>query len=114
MKEEIANVKIFSLLDLLQRLDVADIKLFHKRGKTSLRNMLLHIGNVLLQDIVDRIKKSGAFGLLSDGVTDIANQHQNISFIKYYDQLISDAATVFINTCDFLAEGDNEDVSADS
>ena len=113
-KEEIANVKIFSLLDLLQRLDVADIKLFHKRGKTSLRNMLLHIGNVLLQDIVDRIKKSGAFGLLSDGVTDIANQHQNISFIKYYDQLISDAATVFINTCDLLAEGDNEDVSAGS
>ena len=113
-KEEISNVKIHSLLDLLQRLDVDDIELFQTRGKNSMRRMLIHIGDVLLADIVAKIKKSGAYGLLSDGVTDISNQHQNISFIKYYDEIIGDAATVFIDTCDLLAEGESEDVSADS
>ena len=78
-KEEISNVKICSLLDLLERLDVEDINLFQTRGGDSMRKMLIHIGNVLSAEIVEKIKKSGAYGLLSDGVTDISNQHQNIS-----------------------------------
>ena len=58
------------------------------------------------------LKKSGAYGLLSDGVTDVSNHHKNHLFIKNYDQSAGDARTVYIDTCDLLA-GEGEECLTD-
>ena len=68
----------------------------------------------LLSDAVtDGLLSDGVtYGLLSDGVTDVSNQDQNVSFIKYYDQSAGDARAVYIDTCELLA-GEEEECSAD-
>ena len=83
-----------------------DIKQFRTRCKHTMK-LLIHIGDVLLE-VVENIKMSGAYGLLSDGVTNVSNQHQNHPFIKYYDESAGDARTVDIDTGDLLAGGGEE------
>ena len=44
--------------------------------------------------------------IVTSTITDIPNQHQNVTFMKYYDLNIGDAKTVFIDTCDLLEESE--------
>ena len=102
-KEEVVNKKIKLLLQLLERLEVSDLEQFRTRSDKFLRKMLINLGEVLRDEVVQSIKASGAYG------------HQNVTFIKYYDQNIGDAKTVFIDTCDLLEEcGEELSASAEN
>lgn len=70
------------------------------------------IGEAIREDVVEKIRKSHAFGLLTDEVTDISNTAQLITFAKYYNVEIGDAETRFVGLSDLLA--DSEDTSANS
>ena len=55
-KEEIASSKCESLLTLIERMGVKEIKYFETRSEPILRKMLLLIATTIIGDIVDKIK----------------------------------------------------------
>ena len=60
------------------------------------------MGDQLKENIIQEIKKTNVYGLLTDEVTDLSNTLQLVTFIKYYDQNLGDARTRFVNVNDVL------------
>ena len=83
-KEELPNSKITSLLTLLEKMGLEEIKQFRTRSEPVLREMMLVLAQTIQEDLVQKISQSGEFGLLTDEVTDISNMQQLITFIKYF------------------------------
>ena len=82
-KEEMANKKFLSLLTLLQMLGLENMKHFRHRSAGSTIEIFLTLGGVLKQRVVEALRKSKAFGLLVDEVTDISVMEQLIGFAQY-------------------------------
>ena len=101
-KEEMPSSKINLLLTLLEQIGVKEIKYFEKRSETILRKMLLLVAKVMIEDLVNKIKKSNVFSLLIDEVTDISNVCQLVPFVKLYDVDKEKANTVFLDCSDLL------------
>ena len=101
-KEEVAHSKLNSMLKLLEIIGLADIKDFTKRSNTVLKKLVLTLGDQLKENIIQEIKKTNVYGLLTDEVTDLSNTLQLVTFIKYYDQNLGDARTRFVNVNDVL------------
>ena len=113
-KEEIASTKVTSLLELIEKMGVDDLKYFQTRSEPVLRKMLLLIAKTIIQDIVVKIKTSNVYGLLTDEVTDISNICQLVSFVKYYDYNKEKAETVFIDCSNLLEFSENSSPNADA
>ncbi|CAB4007153.1 zinc finger 862-like, partial [Paramuricea clavata] len=113
-KEEVANAKTVSLLGLLEELGVKEVGAFTTRSESVLRKMVILIANTITEKIVNKIKKSEAFGLLTDEVTDISNVQQLVSFIQFFDDEIGDCVTKFIETADLLESSPNSSPDADA
>lgn len=111
-KEEIATSKITSLLELLEKMGVDDMKYFQTRSEPVLREMALLLSEVIVEDLIERIKSSEGFGLLVDEVTDISNVQQLVTFIKFFDNEKGRPSTVFTDVTDLLEE--SEDTSPNS
>ena len=101
-KEEGVHSKLNSILKLLEIIGLADIKDFTKRSNTVLKEQVLTLGDQLMEDIIQEIKRSNVYGLLMDEVMDLSNTHELVTFIKYYDQNLRDARTRFVNVSDVL------------
>ena len=101
-KEEVAHIKLNLMLKLLEIIGLANIKDFTKRSNTILKRLALTLGDQLTEDIIQEIKKSNVYGLLSDEVTDLSNTLQLVTFIKYYDHKLGDAQTRFVDVSDVL------------
>ena len=101
-KEEVVHSKLNSILKLLEIIGLADIKDFTKRSNTVLKEQVLTLGDQLMEDIIQEIKRSNVYGLLMDEVMDLSNTHQLVTFIKFYDQNLRDARTRFVNVSDVL------------
>ena len=69
-----------------------------------LNELVLTLGDQLMEDIIQEIKKFNVYGLLMDEVTDLSNTLQLITFIKYYDQNLGDAWTHFVDIS-YVLEG---------
>ena len=86
-KEEVAHSKLNSI----EILGLADIKDFTKRSNTVLKELVVTLGDQLTEDIIQEIKKSNVYGLLTDEVMDLSNTLQLVTFIKYFDQNLGDS-----------------------
>ena len=86
-KQEIAQSKLNSMLEMVESLGVDEVKKFRRRSSTVLRDFLLTIGNQIKIGLLDKIRKSEFFGILTDEVTDISNVQNLVKFIKYYTWL---------------------------
>ena len=64
-KEEMPSTKITSLLTLVEKLGVNDIKHFETRSEPVLRKMLLLIATTIVEDIVEKIKESEVYGFFN-------------------------------------------------
>ncbi|XP_078346379.1 zinc finger protein 862-like [Oculina patagonica] len=82
-KEEMANKKFLSLLNLLQMLGLENMKHFRHRSAGSTIEIFLTLGRVLKLKVVEALQKAKAFGLLVDEVTDIAVMEQLLAFVQY-------------------------------
>ena len=60
------------------------------------------MGDQLTEDIIQGIKNSNVYGLLTDEAIDLSNTHQLVTFIKYYDQNLGDARTRFVDVSNVL------------
>ena len=64
--------------------------------------MIVLIGDTIKKKIVESIKQSKGFAILTDEVTDISNIQQLVIFVQYFDSNIGDCITTFLNTTDVL------------
>ena len=60
-KEEVAHSKLNPVFKLLEIIGLADIKDFTKRSYTVLKELVLTLGDQLMEDIIQEIKKCIAF-----------------------------------------------------
>ena len=113
-KEEMPSKKISSLLTLIERMGVKELKYFQTRSESVLRKMLLLISKTIVQDLVAQIKASQYYALLTDEVTDISNLCQLVSFVKIFDEEEGKADTRYLDCSDLLEHSPEASPDADA
>ena len=113
-KEEMPSTKITSLLTLVEKLGVNDIKHFETQSEPVLRKMLLFIATTIVEDIVEKIKESEVYGFLTDEVTDISNICQLVSFVNFFDTEKGQTDTVFLDCSGLLSYSLDSSPNADA
>ena len=82
-KENVANTKTVSHLQLLEQLGLAELHHVQHRSPVSLREIYLTIGETIQMQMCDEVPNE-LYGLLVDDVADISNSEQMVIFIQYY------------------------------
>ena len=67
---------------MLESLGEEEVKQIRERSSTVLRDLLLTIVNQIKIGLLDKIRKSSFFGILTEEVTDISNVQNLVTFIK--------------------------------
>ncbi|XP_070580157.1 zinc finger protein 862-like [Ptychodera flava] len=101
-KEELPNVKFYSLISLLQSID-NHMKHFKYSSRGTAREIMLILGEVLREDVAARVNDhANCYGILTDEVTDIATIEVNVTFIQYVEN--SEVKTDFLFVDNLLEE----------
>lgn len=101
-KEEIANTKFTSLLEVVEKMGLSNMKFFEHRSGGSVREMFILMGEMVKSEVVKKAQQAGSIGLLIDEVMDIAQREQLVSFIRYVDQDTYEVKTDFLAVNDIL------------
>ena len=111
-KEEIANVKLVSLLQLFENLGVSELS---QRSRPAVREMFLIVGEVLKEHYLEKIRKVDSCGLLADETSDVYVLEQLIMFVKFVDYELGEPRTVFLSAeCITDPSGPNAEVLTES
>lgn len=102
VKEEISNRKFSSLLDLIKLLGLDQMKHFQYSAQGSIREIFLALGSALLEKLLEKVKNTTCYGLLTDEVTDVSVLEMLITFIQYFDKETGCVATSFLFIEDVL------------
>ena len=94
-KQEIPKCKPVPLLQLLGKSDVTEMKHFTHKSAGCVREHFLTLGQVIIEQLLEKVHRSIFFGLLCDDVTDIAALEQFISFIQFVDPILTRFAGTF-------------------
>ena len=105
-KEEIANVKAKSLLQLVEKLG-HDTSGFNHTLMGSQRDMLLLLGEMIQKEVIAAV--TGPFGIMVDDMTDIANLEQMLGFIQYYSESSEKVEVKFLCLENVLANSNKAD-----
>ena len=95
-KEEISNTQLLSLLNLMERAGLQNLKHFTYTGEGTLQEMFLILGQVVKDRVTERVNKSKFFGCLVDEVTDVSVLQQFVTFVKYVHE--GKSRTEFLHT----------------
>ena len=101
-KEEIANTKFTSLLEVVEKMGLSNMKFFEHCSGGSLREMFILMGKMIKSEVVKKAQQASFMGLLIDEVRDITQREQLVSFIRYVDQDTYDVKTDFLAVNDIL------------
>lgn len=101
-KEEIANKKFGSLLELLEQVGLKDMRFFQHRSAGLVREMFLLLGKVGRDTITNPFSHVRSFGLLCDEANVVANKEQLITFIKFVNPTTGKPNTKFLAASDLL------------
>ena len=101
-KEEIANKKFGSLLELLEQVGLKDMRFFQHRSAGSVSEMFLLLGKVVRDTVTNPFSDVRSFGLLCDEANDVANKEQLITFIKFVNPTTGTPNTKFLAASDLL------------
>ena len=112
MKEEIANRKIISMLEMLEQIGLDEVKYFNHRSAGSLREMFLTIGQAVEDDILKGLKTASHYGLMVDEVTDISVLEQMVTFIQFYDKIEEQVKVAFLSVDNLLEDFDSANSEA--
>ena len=108
-KHEIPIHKLVPLLQLLEKVGVTEMKYFTHRSGGSVRELFLTLGQVILEQLLEKVHRSNFVGLLCDDVTDIATLEQFISFIQFVDPDSGEVRTDFLFVENALANSKSAD-----
>ena len=95
-KEEIANRKFCSLVNLLKIVSPENMKFFNYSGEETIQSIFLAIGSTLMERILNNAKKAGCYGLLCDEVTDISVMEILVTFIQFFNLETEKVETNFL------------------
>jgi len=84
-KEEIANKKLLSLIELEKHIGVVEMAEFRNRSERSQREMRLLLGQLIKEQLIQRVKDVKWFSILVDEVTDCATIEQLLIYVGYVD-----------------------------
>ena len=101
-KEEIANTKFTSLLEVVEKMGLSNMKFFEHRSGGSVREMFILMGEMVKSEAVKKEQQASFMGLLIDEVMEIAQREQLVSFIRYVDQDTYEVKTDFLAVNDIL------------
>ena len=82
-KEEISNVKLPSLLHLQEQAGLSEMHFWKHRSQRSQREQRLLIGQLLKQQLLERVRDARWYSILVDEVTDCAVIEQLLIYIGY-------------------------------
>ncbi|CAG2205675.1 unnamed protein product [Mytilus edulis] len=85
MKEETPNSKFSSLMLLADKMGHPSIKHFRYTSARTIREMMLTIGHHIGDEVAEKVRNSGVYGLLVDEVTDLSVKQQMVCFVQYID-----------------------------
>ena len=106
-KEEVANKKFAALQEMAECLGLSDLKFFNHRSAGPTCEMLLILGQVIVNVTLEKVKRASCFPLLCEKVCDIANNEQLVTFIQYVDPDSSNATTQFLSTKNLLTSSES-------
>lgn len=106
-KEEIANKKFGSLLELLEQVGLKDMRFFQYRSAGSVREMFLLLGKVVRYTVTNPFSDVRSFGLLCDE----ANEEQLITFIKFVNPTTGKPNAKFLAASDLLEKSTSANAS---
>ena len=95
-KEEIANRKFLSLLNLLKIVSQENMKFFNYSGEKTIQSIFLAIGSTLMEKILNNVKKAGCYRLLCDEVTDVSVMELLVTFIQFFNSETEKGETNFL------------------
>ena len=114
-KEEITNVKLVSLLQLLENLGVSELNYLSQRSRPAVREMFLIISEVLKEHHLKKIKQVDTFGFLADETSDVFVLEQLIMFVTFVDYELGEPRMVFLSAeCITDPSGPNAEVLTES
>jgi len=106
-KEEIPNRKFTSLLSLLEHLGLEEMKYLNHRSPCVVREMLLVVGQVIFNSILQKLHNANFWGLLCDDVTDISVKEQFVCFAQFFDSECGVLHTDFLFVENVLKDSDS-------
>ena len=95
-KEEIANRKFSSFVNLLKIVSPENMKFFNYSGEETIQSIFLAIGSTVMERILNNAKKGGCYGLLCDEVTDISVMEIRVTFIQFFNLETEKVETNFL------------------
>ena len=104
--EEIANVKLKSLLKLEEQAGLNEMSHWKNRSERSQKEERLLLGQLLKKKLLFRIKEAKWFSILVDEVTDCAVIEQLLIYVGYVDEA-GETHFDFIEVKDCLASSDS-------
>ncbi len=110
-KQEIANTKLLSLIDLFCKIGKTEMKHFKNRSQRSQRDMFFLLGEKVKTKLKDKLKDK-PYGLLLDDVSDISILELMIIFVQYYDDDDNEVKVDFLGTQNILEDEESADAGA--
>ena len=112
-KEEIANRKFSSLIDLLKIMSHnGKMKYFQYSGQETVRDIFLALGSALLEKLLEKVKKAGCYGLLTDEVTDVSVLEMLMTFVQFFNSDTGKVETHFLFVEDILKNSNSANAEA--
>ncbi|KAK6182012.1 hypothetical protein SNE40_009783 [Patella caerulea] len=103
-KENIANMKAPSLIQLMQNTGVGELNHFQHTSPSTYREFFLTLGETVASEILDKARSVGCYGLLIDDLTDCSVMEQMISFIQFFDPVKFEVNTSFLSISNILED----------
>lgn len=108
-KNEVANRKTLSLLQLLEFLGLKDMKFFDHQSQRSICDIFLTLGQTVARRVLTNVQHAKAYGILLDGVTDISVQEMLLAFVQYFSQESVMTEVTFLFIQNLLEESESAD-----
>ena len=108
-KNEVANRKTLSLLQLLEFLGLRDMKFFDHQSQRSIREIFLTLGQTVARRVLTNVQHAKAYGILLDEVTDISVQEMLLAFVQYFSQESGMTEVKFLFVKNLLEESESAD-----
>ncbi|VDI55299.1 Hypothetical predicted protein [Mytilus galloprovincialis] len=105
MKSFIANRQLLPLLNFIEKIfHVEDLKYFNHRSAECQSEIFMTLGETMKKSLLSDVKKSPAFGILTDEVCDISVTENLMTFIQYYNSTSESVCTQFLSCQNILSE----------
>ena len=105
MKNFIANRQLIPLINFIEKIfNVENLKYFQHRSVECQTEIFTTLGEVMRDMLLNDVRKSPAFGILTDEVCDISVTENLMTFIQFYRSETESVCTQFLSCKNILSE----------